>query len=210
MIQPVQFQIAGAQLQPCLPLAPQQRPAARAQFVQAEWLRHQVVGAPIEAADARVHFLARGQHQHRQIGIESAHLFEHLLAILDRHVQIEDGQVGHLLAKCLHGGPAVVSQREHRCPSASSPRLRNNPSALSSSAINNLISTLLRRTLQPREPRSQPAFPLVLESANLRYPFTFPLGIGELKMEMGNVRVGISKQGKFGAQSLKGAMNVAR
>ena len=110
VIQPVQFQIAGAQLQPRLALAPQQRPAAGAQLMQAEGLGHQVVGAAVEAANPRVHLLPRGQHQHRQVGIERANLFEHLLAVLDRHVQIENGQIGHLLAKGLDGRPSVVGQ----------------------------------------------------------------------------------------------------
>ena len=39
-----------------------------------------------------------------------ANLLEHLLAVLDRHVQIENGQIGHLLAKCLDGGSAIMGQ----------------------------------------------------------------------------------------------------
>ena len=143
MVQTVQFQVAGAQLQPRLALAPQQGPAAGPQFMQAEGLDHQIVGAPVQAAHARVHLLARGQHQHRQVGVQRRELFKHLLAVLDRHVQIENGQVGHVLAKCLHRGCLRRKTRRTRCPSASRPRLRNSPSALSSSAINNLMAAFL-------------------------------------------------------------------
>ena len=108
VIHAVQFQVAGAQQQLGFPLAPQQGAAPGAQFVQAERLGHQVVGAAVEAADPRFHFLTRGQHQHGQIGIHHAHFFEHLLAILHRQVQIEDGQVGQILAKRLHGGNAIA------------------------------------------------------------------------------------------------------
>jgi hypothetical protein len=38
------------------------------------------------------------------------HLFEHLLAILHRHVQIENGQIRQLLSKCLHRRAAIVGQ----------------------------------------------------------------------------------------------------
>ena len=110
VVQPVQFQVAGAQLQPRLALAPQQCPAAGPQLMQAEGLDHQVVGAQIEAANACVHLLPGGEHQHRQIGVERADLLEHLFAILDRHVQVENGQIGHLLAKGLHRCSPVVGQ----------------------------------------------------------------------------------------------------
>ncbi len=110
MVQPVQFQVAGAQQQPRLALAAQQGPAAGPQLMQAEGLQHQIVGPEVQAADARVHLLPRGQHQHRQVGVQGAKLLEHLLAVFDRHVQIENGQVGHLLAKCLHRGSSVVDQ----------------------------------------------------------------------------------------------------
>ncbi len=110
VVQPVQFQVAGAQLQPRLPLAAQQRPAARPQFVQAERLRHQVIGAAVEATHARVHLLPGRQHQHRQIGIQRANFLEHLLAILDGHIQVENRQVRHLLAKCLHRRGAIAGK----------------------------------------------------------------------------------------------------
>ena len=108
VVQPVQFQISGTQPQPRIPLAPQQRPAACAQLMQAERLGHQVVGAPVKAAHARVYLLARGQHQHRQVGIQDTNFLEYLLAILHRHIQVKNGQIGHILAKCFHGGSAVV------------------------------------------------------------------------------------------------------
>ena len=110
MIQPVQFQVAGTQQQPRLALAAQQGTATRPQFVQAEGLQHKIVGPAIQAAHPRVHLLPRGQHQHRQVGVQSAKLREHLLAVFHRHVQIENGQVGQLLAKCLHRGSSVVDQ----------------------------------------------------------------------------------------------------
>ena len=112
VVQPVQFEVAGPQQQPRLALAAQQSPAAGAQLVQAEGLDHQVVGAEVQAADARVHLLPGGQHQHRQIRVERAHLFEHLLAVLDRHVEIENGQVGRFLAKCLDRCGSIVGQAD--------------------------------------------------------------------------------------------------
>ena len=78
--------------------------------MQAEWLDHQVVGPAVEAPDARFHLLAGGEHQHRQIGIEGADLLEYLLSVLDRHIQIENGQIGHLLAKRLHRGASIAGQ----------------------------------------------------------------------------------------------------
>ena len=112
MVQPIQFQIAGAQQQAHLALAPQQRPAAGPQFMQAEGLDHQVVGPAVQAADARVHLLAGGQNQHRQIRVHRAHLFQHLLPVLDWHIEIENGQVRQLLAKCLHRCGPIVGQAD--------------------------------------------------------------------------------------------------
>ena len=112
VIQPVQFQIAGPQLQPRLALAAQQSTAPRAQLMQAERLGHQVVRSAIEAAHPRVDLLPSGQHQHRQIGIERANFFEHLLAILHRHIQVQNGQIRHLGAKRLNGGSAVVGHAD--------------------------------------------------------------------------------------------------
>ncbi len=63
----------------------------------------------VQAADARIHLLASSQHQHRKIRVQHAHFFEHLLSILDRHIEIENGQVGQLLAKCLHCGGSILS-----------------------------------------------------------------------------------------------------
>ena len=74
MVQPIQLEIAGAQVQPRLSLAPQQRPATRAQLVQAERLQHHVVRAMIEAAHPRVHLLPPSQYQDRQIGFQIVNL----------------------------------------------------------------------------------------------------------------------------------------
>jgi hypothetical protein len=110
VIQPVQLQVSGAQLQPRLPLAPQQGSAARPQLMQTEWLHHQVVGPKIEAADPRVNLLPGGKHQNRQIEVEQANLDQRLFAVLNRHVEVENGEVGHLLAERLHGLRSVVDQ----------------------------------------------------------------------------------------------------
>jgi hypothetical protein len=110
VLQAVQLQIAGAQQQPRLPFTTKQRAAAGAQFLQAEWLGHKVVGAVVQAAHPRVDFQPSRQHQNRQIGVEHAHFVQHLLAVLHRHVQIEDCQIGHLLPECLHCLAAVCGQ----------------------------------------------------------------------------------------------------
>ena len=59
--------------------------------MQAERFGHQVVGAAVEAAHPRVDFLPAGEYQYRQVGIEHAHLFEHLLAVFDGQVQVQNG-----------------------------------------------------------------------------------------------------------------------
>ena len=78
--------------------------------MQTERFNHQVVGSSVEAPDPRIHLLARGQHQYGQIGVEGANLRQYLFAVLHRHVQVKNGQVRHVLPKCLHRGPAVAGQ----------------------------------------------------------------------------------------------------
>ncbi len=107
MLQPVQFQVAGAQGQPRLPLAAQQSAAPRPQFVQAERFRHQIVGPAVEAPHPRVHLLPRGQHHHRKIGAHQANLVEDAFSVLHRQIQIQNGQVGQILAERLHGGASI-------------------------------------------------------------------------------------------------------
>src|ERR1035437_8504156 len=110
--------------------------------MQAEGLEHQVIGPAHQAADSRVHLLAGGKHQHRKVRIHPANLLKHLLSILDRHIQIKYGQAGISWRNAsTAAAPSYVKWTW--CPSASKPRLRNNPSALSSSAINNLMATFL-------------------------------------------------------------------
>ena len=99
-------------MQSGLAFAAQQGTAPRAQLMQAERLGHQVVRSAIEAAHPGVDLLPSGQHQHRQIGIERAYFFEHLLTVLHRHVQVQNGQIGHLGAKRLHGGAAIVGHAD--------------------------------------------------------------------------------------------------
>jgi hypothetical protein len=108
VVEAIQFQIAGAQLQACFPLAAQQGAAAGAEFVKAEGLGHQVVGAAVQAAYAGVHFLTGGENQNGQVGVERAHFLKNLLSVFDRHVQIKDGEIGQVLPEGLNGGPTVV------------------------------------------------------------------------------------------------------
>jgi hypothetical protein len=102
--------IAGAQLQAGLALAAQQRPAARPQFVQAEGLQHEIVGAAVKTAYARIDLLPSGEHQDRQFSVEGTKLFEHLFTVFHRQIQVKDGEVGQLLAEGLHGCSAVQRQ----------------------------------------------------------------------------------------------------
>jgi hypothetical protein len=78
--------------------------------VKAEGFGHQVVGAAVKAADPRINLLPGGEDEHRQIHIECANLFEDLLAVLDRHTEVEDGEIGQVLAKGLNGGSAVMGK----------------------------------------------------------------------------------------------------
>jgi hypothetical protein len=67
-------------------------------------------GPAIQAADARLYLLPRRQHQHRQVGVHGADRFQDMLAVHDRHIQIQNRQIRLILAKCLYGGPTVVGQ----------------------------------------------------------------------------------------------------
>src|SRR5665213_1278655 len=78
--------------------------------METEGLGHQVVGSEIEAADARVHLLPGGENENRQVSVERANLFKDLLAVLDGHVEIKNGQVGQILAKRFHSSSAIMGQ----------------------------------------------------------------------------------------------------
>ncbi len=115
MFHAVQFQVAGAQQQPGFALAAQQSAAAGSQFVQAEGLGHKVVGAAVETAHARLHLLASGKHQNRQIGVDEPDLLEHLFAVHHRQAEIQDGQIGQLLPEGFHG-PCAIGHYRHAMP----------------------------------------------------------------------------------------------
>src|ERR1035437_4336432 len=101
MVKAVQLKIACTQLQAGFPLAPQQGPATGPEFVQAEWLGHQVVGPKIEATNPRLDLLAGGQHQHREFVVQKSDLFKNLFSILEGQVEIENRQIRSFLTKCL-------------------------------------------------------------------------------------------------------------
>ncbi len=108
MIETAQFEVAGTQHELTFFLPSQKRTTTRTQFEQAEWFGHQVVGAVVEAAYPRVHFVPAGEHKDRQFGVNLAHLPQCNLAVLDGHIQIKNRQVGHFAAECLDGLSSVV------------------------------------------------------------------------------------------------------
>jgi hypothetical protein len=80
--------------------------------MQAERFQHQIVGAAIETANPRVDLLACCQHQHRQISIHDSQLLQYLFSILYRQIEIQDCEVGNLIAKRIDGGSAVMDQTD--------------------------------------------------------------------------------------------------
>jgi hypothetical protein len=78
--------------------------------MKAEGLNHQVISAKIKAPNPRIHLLPCGQNQHRKVRVQISNLFEDLFPVLDRHVEIQDGQIGQVLTKGLYGGSSIVGQ----------------------------------------------------------------------------------------------------
>jgi hypothetical protein len=80
--------------------------------MQAERFQHQIVGAAIQAPYPRLDLLARGQDQYGEVGVKGAYLFKNLLAVFDRHIEIENGQVRQLLPEGLNRRSAVLRQTD--------------------------------------------------------------------------------------------------
>ena len=70
----------------------QQGPEPRQQFLALEWLDQVVVGTGIEALDARLHGVASGEHQNRDV-VGLAQRLRHLDPVESRKPEIEDHQI---------------------------------------------------------------------------------------------------------------------
>ncbi len=95
----VHAQVAQAQHAAAARLvAAHQRARARHQLAQRERLDEVVVGAALEPAHAILDGVARGEHQHRQVGALRAHAAQGLEAVDAGQADIEDQQVVGILA----------------------------------------------------------------------------------------------------------------
>ena len=82
--------------------AAHQRAHARGEFGHREGLGHVVVGAEVQAADAVVERVARGEHQHRRAVAGGAQPPQHLEAVDAGQADVQDDQVEALLAGAEH------------------------------------------------------------------------------------------------------------
>ncbi len=87
--------------------AAQQGADARLQLGEVEGLGEVIVGACIEAGDALLHAVERGQHHHRQGGLFGAHLLQHGQAVDQGQAEIEHADVEILLQQQVLGDRAV-------------------------------------------------------------------------------------------------------
>jgi hypothetical protein len=110
MLEPVQFEIARTKLEASFTLAAQQSAAAGAELVQAEGLQHEIVCPVVETADTGFDLLTCGKHKDGKVCVNGTYLFEDLFAILDGHVEVEDGQVRQLLPESFNRHGSVPSQ----------------------------------------------------------------------------------------------------
>ena len=74
-------------------LAPKTGADAREQLLEAERLRHVVVGAPLEPVHGVVDLVTSGEHHDLDPGSASAELAEHLVAVDPRQADVEDHHV---------------------------------------------------------------------------------------------------------------------
>ena len=112
--EPVQAQVLEAQrlLLVDLVRSPEQRAHARHQLAQGERLDEVVVRAGVQAGDAVVDLLARGEHQHRRAVAALAHTPAHFQAVEHRHRDVEDDRVVGALAEALQRVAAVAGERD--------------------------------------------------------------------------------------------------
>jgi len=87
---------AAASGEPAASATPRQRTHARFEFVEREGLGHVVVCAEVEALDAFVDAVGRGQDQHGQVRIARAQPPQHFEAGHFRQAQIEDEEIESL------------------------------------------------------------------------------------------------------------------
>ena len=90
--------------------AAQQRAQAREQLLALERLDEVVVGAGIEALDARVDRVARGQHQDRHVAAVLAQQPRDVDAVELGQAEVEDDEVGRELARVAERRLAVVAR----------------------------------------------------------------------------------------------------
>jgi hypothetical protein len=73
--------------------APRERAHPRLQLLQRERLGHVVVGAQVQALDALLDAVGRGEDQHRHAAAAPAQLAQHLEAVHLGQAQVQDQQV---------------------------------------------------------------------------------------------------------------------
>src|SRR5579862_4062383 len=78
----IQFKIAGAQRQSCLTFSSEQDTAAGAQFLETEWLDHEIIGSVIQTPHPGIYFTPCSQNEHRQLRVEGANFSQHLFTVL--------------------------------------------------------------------------------------------------------------------------------
>ena len=88
--------------------AAHQRAQARRQFAQIDGLDDVVVGAAVQALDARVDGIARGQHQHRRAHALGANGGQRVQPVLARQAQIEHRRLVLSRQQLALGGDAIA------------------------------------------------------------------------------------------------------
>ena len=78
-----------------------------------ERLDQVIVGTGIEAAHAAIQRVARGHHEHRRLDVGAARLDQHVQAVLAGQAEVEQHQVGGLIAQ-RDQRLAAVAQPAHR------------------------------------------------------------------------------------------------
>ena len=107
----VEHQVADAQRRhPARRAAAQQRAQARQQLLALERLDEVVVGADVEALDARLERVARGQHQDRHVVAVLAQPACDVDAVEPREAEVEHDQVGQERVRLVERLHAVAGE----------------------------------------------------------------------------------------------------
>ena len=104
----VQREVADAQRgHPARRAAAQQRAQAREQLLALERLDQVVVGADVEALDARLERVARGQDQDRRVVAVVAQALGDVDAVQPREAEVQDDDVGQERVRLVEPADAV-------------------------------------------------------------------------------------------------------